>query len=49
MRDFCGQIRAAKEHEAIKELCDSFASIVEELENVIRPLNTQVICELPTD
>ena len=46
MRDCCEQIRAAKDPEVIRQLRDSLADVVEEIENVIRLLNTQLICEL---
>jgi len=46
VRDCCTQIRAAKDPELIRQLRDSLVGTIEEIENVIRPLNTQMICEL---
>jgi hypothetical protein len=47
IRDICAQTRSVNENaETIKELRDSLAETVEQLETEIKPLNTQLICGL---
>jgi hypothetical protein len=46
MRGCCAQIRVVQDLEVIRQLQNSLVGIVEEIENVIGPLNTQLICEL---
>jgi len=47
IRDICAQTRSVDENaERIKELRDSLAETVEQLETEIKPLNTQLICGL---
>jgi hypothetical protein len=47
VRERCAQIRGSKENsDALPELRVALADTVEQLETAIRPLNTQVICDL---